>query len=586
MSRKPLWFLGAFIALIAGVVAIIFGARWALKRGLLILIAAILIIGLVPNIMPSAVLAQAPTPPCSGYAIISESPFDVINNMDVGDGELHAIVLANDKVNPDTTFLAVIEKTYNLDFEAPFIQGKFWYLKGPIESVVCKAEEMERNSGRGLYRLYVGSSNPPAGWSNVFPRGWAMHIKRFTNVTIEVPGASWSEPINRELKDTSPIGSDRGVIYGQVWDGKDAKLVYHFIVEAGHRVIFTQLQGTYWVVTGYTDRNTLIARFDQMSAEVVQRDDGPTVYKYYIGPTTSVPTGWSGALPSGWTSSGPTTMPLPTAVPTRTMSTPMPTRAIVATATMPTPIPTPTPAPTAPTGGGFTVDWGLLLLSLGILALIVGGIVIGFLWWRKRKELPPPTPAFGSIAPANALLNADVIVTIVINNGPNVAPTSVQIGGQALTNVTHVFDPATNRLTITGTVLANTLTAGTYNVSVILPGQAPIVSANAYTANAPVPAPAPKPKIQTVNPNNGPHDADTAIVIEITNPPVVALQFVRVDVTDLAGAVYVIVPGATPVGRITVTIPANTLAAGSTNDVRVKFDGITMLRTKNAYTAN
>lgn len=222
----------------------------------------------------------------------SETPFDVNSNMDTGDQAGWTVTYAED--NTGASFLAIIELGLNLEFESTRIRGKYWLLDGDQTGVVCFALQKAAIIGCP-YLLYVGKQTPPPGWNTAYPRGWKM----FTNQPFKEPKAVdngvWSDSVNRSIKENRPIGDAEGVIYGQFWDGSDAKHVIHTIVAPGYSLTFTGYQGTSWKVIGGDPQ----ARFNQMTREVEERDDHPDVKKVYCGP--KIPQGWDKALPSGWT---------------------------------------------------------------------------------------------------------------------------------------------------------------------------------------------------------------------------------------------------------------------------------------------
>lgn len=245
-----------------------------------------------PIDMPSA---------CTGYRLLSTVPFDVDLNMDVGDPHpnVHAVIQAWDGMNVSSSFQAVVEGTYNLDFEAEKVVGTFWLFEGEISAIQCRANEMWNEKGSMDYRLYVGAESLPSGWVTEFPSGWTMNITRFTQIPIE-PGGNWiTVNFDRSLN-PAVHGSETGVVNFQAWDGTDSTEVWHTTVEKGWQVTTTSLQGTEWTVTGTYNTDILRSRFDQMSQEVYDRDDQPEIYKIYCG-ESEPPSGWSANMPEGWT---------------------------------------------------------------------------------------------------------------------------------------------------------------------------------------------------------------------------------------------------------------------------------------------
>lgn len=256
-----------------------------------------------PTIMSTPMDAVAATPTVSGNCLGKLSgdtsmAFTVVSNMDVGDGSLISLTLAQDATG--AAFVALIEPGYNLDFESAMISGKFIQTKADLITAVCAGNEMATNAGN-VYRLYVGNANTPEGWSKDFPSGWKMSITAYDNVQIDVPGAVWI-PTNVALTDASHIyGNANDWTYVQLWDGNDSTKPLHIIIEPGATIATKPLQGTAWVITNVNDSNVAlaIARFLQMTDEVLHRDDRPTITTIYVGAQTP-PTGWETTLPADW----------------------------------------------------------------------------------------------------------------------------------------------------------------------------------------------------------------------------------------------------------------------------------------------
>ena len=262
-----------------------------------------------PTATGTATLAPTDTPTathCSGYTLMQETAFGhlpndpIYKNMDIGDGQLTAVIQAWDRKDPSVTFMAIVDSGYNLDFEADTIACTFWYFTGTPTSIYCRANEMWQEKGGNIYRLYVGNHEIP-NWSTEFPSDWAMKTWVFTDTTINVPNAIWNS-VTVQRGDVSHTFGSGSWTYGQLWDGVNANKVYHFIVTPGWVTNSPKYQGTVWTVSGITSEtvNTLIMRFTQMTSEVQLRDDHPMVIKVYCGPETQKPSGWT-SIPHGWT---------------------------------------------------------------------------------------------------------------------------------------------------------------------------------------------------------------------------------------------------------------------------------------------
>lgn len=247
-------------------------------------------------------------PTCSGWTMVQETKFGqpnpILNDMDVGDASLTAVIEAWDPSTPDTVFIAIVDQMNSLDFEREKISGTYWYFTGDPEAVYCRASQMASEMGGKAYKLYVGSHQAPAGWSKVFPSSWKMKTWVFVEPKIEVPGAAWDKQSVQVGDISHTYGSDDWT-YGQLWDGEDASEVYHFIVWPGWSITTPKYQGTVWSVSGVTFETVdlLIMRFEQMTSdEVEQRDDHPTINTYYCGPQDFQPSGWN-VMPNGWSCS-------------------------------------------------------------------------------------------------------------------------------------------------------------------------------------------------------------------------------------------------------------------------------------------
>lgn len=224
-------------------------------------------------------------------------PFDVNTNMDVGDPSLVSIVMADNGMGG--TFLAVIAPMYNLDFEAARIHGQYAQTNASINDVACAAKSWAIEGN--VSWLYVGPGEAPEGYSKNYPNGWRMSTTMYDDEPINVEGADW-ETFNVTREQTShTFGSADGWTVCQLWNGSNARLVWHAIIAPGFSVETPALQGTCWKITGNFDVNVLLARAEQMSVEVMHRDDNPTITRIYVGPATNKPNGWDSNYPSGWT---------------------------------------------------------------------------------------------------------------------------------------------------------------------------------------------------------------------------------------------------------------------------------------------
>lgn len=259
--------------------------------------------------MPGATTSAA-LDDCSSlgsYQLVQTVPFGrpsdpILTNMDVGDSRLWSVVQAWDTVNVNSTFMAVIEPGMNLDFENDRIAGTYWFFTGTAEAVQCRADEMWTEAGASAYKLYVGSAYAtPADWQTSFPASWTMKVWQYEDPAIEVEGAVW-KPVTALRTDSHAYGEDDVFVYGQLWNGTNASVVYHFVILPGWQMSTPKYQGTVWTIAGVNTaagKVLLQDRFDQMTAEVVARDDRPTVKMYYCG-SDAPEGGWTTTLPAGW----------------------------------------------------------------------------------------------------------------------------------------------------------------------------------------------------------------------------------------------------------------------------------------------
>lgn len=228
---------------------------------------------------------------CTNVTYSANVPFEIQDNMDVGDPKLRSVVYAKDATGAD--FVAIIEPGYNLDFESVSMTGKYMQTTASINDVLCTATAMSDN------RLYVGPGEPPTGFTKQYPGGWKMNTTQYTDTKIETEGATW-DTVNIALSDAEHKYGDRTAItICQLWDGSDAKHVYHVIVEPGSTVSSPDLQGTCWMVSGGNAKE-IYARATQMAEEVKLRDDNPVIDLIFVGDVTNLPNSWEEGLPSGW----------------------------------------------------------------------------------------------------------------------------------------------------------------------------------------------------------------------------------------------------------------------------------------------
>jgi len=266
------------------------------------------------NYAPANLPASTPMPQvaapavsiCSGYTLVQTVNFGqgsdqaIVKNMDVGDSRLWSIVQAWDTVNVNSTFMAMIEPMGNLDFENARIAGTYWFFTGSADAIQCRANEMWVEHGGLPYRLYVGAI-PPANWSTEFPSGWTMKTWKYQNPAIEVAGSVWSTITALNSDANHNYGNANGFGYGQLWDGSEAGVVYHFVTFPGWEITTPKYQGTVWIIGGVNSdagKSLLQSRFNQMTEEVISRDDQPMVYKFTCGEDTLY--GWTTLLPDDW----------------------------------------------------------------------------------------------------------------------------------------------------------------------------------------------------------------------------------------------------------------------------------------------
>lgn len=251
--------------------------------------------------MPTATTEPTATPEalaCNVY-VVTTYDYDVLKNQDEGDSWSWSVTTA---VNPaGDRFVAIVEPGANLDFEAERIVGETWKLNGEPEEALCFANQVyAKNQG---YRLYVGPGTVPTDWSTEFPTGWVMKTWNYEEQALE-PGGTWLDPITVTHDQTDrTYGMETGNGYFQLWNPATGEVV-HLIVSAGSELtIPLGFQGTGWFNEG-GDWSMFVARSNQATGEVWQRDDHPQISKYFCGPALDdaqlYPSGWESTLPSGW----------------------------------------------------------------------------------------------------------------------------------------------------------------------------------------------------------------------------------------------------------------------------------------------
>lgn len=263
--------------------AVAFGGYWLLNRQAPVY---------APVGQPSGNPSGSNPTNSSSCSAISDGPvsFDVLSNMDVGDPGLVSVVYAWDKVNKSTAFVGVIDILKNLDFENPQIQGQYLHFTS-LEAAACYAKEMAKSLDV-TNMVFVSNGSAPDGFTTTLPvTGWKMSVTTYTDKPIEVTGANWTT-LNVSKSDKHEFG-DASWLYAQLWDGKNSKVVYHFRVEPGYTLKSPDYQGTLYKVSG-GDIQTLLARFDQMTQEVIDRDDKPTVNVILCGASPkNIMSGWT-----------------------------------------------------------------------------------------------------------------------------------------------------------------------------------------------------------------------------------------------------------------------------------------------------
>lgn len=242
---------------------------------------------------PAAPATNAPAPVTCDLTVnvVAETPIiDIEENMDTGDQEAWVVTFARDETG--SRFVAVINPGKNLDFESTLINGKYWLVVGTKEDVACFAKNKASEVGGEVYLMYVGDDAAPDEFSKDFAPGWKMKVNEpFTEVKVSAEG-EWSDPFMRELSDEDPIGETDNWTIGQMWDGSNSSIVYHFLTGPNYQLTFTHMQGTWWWTTVQE-----LERFQQMTREVLERDD-PVVIEVFCG--EEAPAGDWDALPSGW----------------------------------------------------------------------------------------------------------------------------------------------------------------------------------------------------------------------------------------------------------------------------------------------
>jgi hypothetical protein len=235
---------------------------------------------------------------CNVY-VVTTYDYDVLKNQDEGDSWSWSVTTAT---NPGgNRFVAIIEPGANLDFEAERIIGQSWKLNGTFDEALCFANDVYANY-QG-YRLYVGPNEAPADWNTAFAPGWIMKSWNYEEQALE-SGGTWLDPITvvHDQSDRT-YGMENGNGYFQLWNPATGEVV-HLIVSAGFELtIPLHFQGTGWFNEG-GDWSMFVARSNQATGEVWERDDHPQINKLFCGPDVdnahAYPSGWNNSLPDGW----------------------------------------------------------------------------------------------------------------------------------------------------------------------------------------------------------------------------------------------------------------------------------------------
>jgi hypothetical protein len=193
-------------------------------------------------------------------------------NGDIGDRNMHGIA---SWVNKDgVKMLTVTQKLFNVDVETAKMTVHWIYTTVPMDAVFCAADELAKAEGISQ-KFYVGLGNVPEGYSTELDtaEGFAVHFTMFTGEEIDTAPAHW-DTIPFAIGTSHVFTANEGEqVYGQMQSGNNR--AQHFQVREGFSLSTPDYQGTRWVVTNWhTVLDRLIARFTQMTQEVVQRDDG------------------------------------------------------------------------------------------------------------------------------------------------------------------------------------------------------------------------------------------------------------------------------------------------------------------------
>lgn len=228
-------------------------------------------------------------------------PFTWLTNLDVGDARLTSILYT--KNGSGDSLVALIDPIFNYDVEAPSMTGVYYQTgEWSIEKLSCAARELAKQNGV-TNLVYIGLGETPDGFTRDYQvNGFKTSIWVYTETPIDTAPTRW-ETFTASLTETEhSYGSNDAYWYGQFWNGKDSKVVYHWIAEPNWQISTPKLQGTYWSVRDYSDVfEAVLQRFLQMTFEVLQRDGHPTVIRVFCGNGTA-PTGYSKpSQPSDWT---------------------------------------------------------------------------------------------------------------------------------------------------------------------------------------------------------------------------------------------------------------------------------------------
>ena len=247
------------------------------------------------------VLMVAPAAAQESYPVSED--FAVRQSADAGDPYSYTLLVVQESLNNSvekTAFLVDPLQLLNLEHPEGFdgtIFGTF-VIFNPNQDLEDVMAEIAQYVDNVVFMVYVGNQELPAnsGWASEYTGNfWSVDLRINTETPINIEGSEWEWP-SIPLSDDPVVCDDDTTCLYQAWDGRNARVVYHIVIEGGEEFVpFKDLQGTLFVVSNVEalDLDLLYSRFEQMSEEVLIRDENEdsdmVIHQLWVGENSQEP---------------------------------------------------------------------------------------------------------------------------------------------------------------------------------------------------------------------------------------------------------------------------------------------------------